>query len=85
MPEHSDKDRDRMPDRDFAYVDSKGDKKLPIDDESHIRNAMARWNQTDFESRQDREDARKRILAAAREHDIDIDPDDKIVKDRHDH
>ncbi len=85
MPEHTDKDRDRMPDRDFAYVDSEGDKKLPIDDESHIRNAMARWNQTDFDSRQDQEEARKRILDAARANGIEIDQDDKIVQDRHDH
>ena len=30
----------------FAYVDKRGEGHLPIHDESHIRNAMARRNQT---------------------------------------
>ncbi len=49
----------------FAYVDSKGRRRLPIHDESHVRNALARFNQTRFEDDGARELARKRLLAAA--------------------
>jgi len=45
---------------------------------------MARWNQTEFESKDKQEEARKKILAAAKRHGIDVDPDDKIVKGTHD-
>ncbi|MBA2570587.1 MAG: hypothetical protein H0V04_05340 [Chloroflexi bacterium] len=45
-----------------------------------MRNAMARWNQTDFESAAAKEKARKKIVAAAKKHDIEIDPDDNVAK-----
>lgn len=80
MPELSAKQRDKLPKGKFAYVDSAGDGHLPIHDESHVRNAMARWNQTDFESKAAKERARKKILAAARKHDVEVDPDDNIAK-----
>lgn len=64
----------------FAYVDSKGGEHLPINDESHVRNAMARWNQTNFESKTAKEEARKKILAAAKRHGIEISADDNILK-----
>lgn len=66
---------------DFAYVDRDGGEHLPIHDASHVRNAISRFNQTDFESKAAKERARKKILAAAKKHDIEIDPDDNI-KDR---
>jgi hypothetical protein len=72
-------DRDDLRKDQFAYVDSKGGEHLPINDESHIRNAMARWNQTDFESKTAKDDARRKILAAARRHGIEIDDDSKIA------
>ena len=80
MPELDAKDREQLDKDEFAYVDSDGGEHLPINDESHIRNAMARWNQTHFESKEKKEDARKKILAAAKRHGIDVDPDDKIAK-----
>ena len=43
--------RRRLQRSSFAYVDSKGEEHLPIHDESHVRNAIARFNQTDFENR----------------------------------
>ena len=82
MPELDAKDREKLDKDEFAYVDSDGGEHLPINDESHIRNAMARWNQTHFESKEKKEEARKKILAAAKRHGIEIDPDDKIAKDR---
>ena len=50
----------------FAYVDSKGRRRLPIHDEAHVRNALARFNQTRFEDDAARERARKRLLTAAK-------------------
>ena len=73
MPELDAADRDRLRKDQFAYVDSDGGEHLPINDESHVRNAMARFNQTDFESRAAKERARKKILAAAERHGIDVD------------
>ena len=54
----------------FAYVDSKGRRRLPIHDEAHVRNALARFNQTRFEDDAARERARKRLLTAAKKHGI---------------
>lgn len=71
--------RDDLEKDDFAYVDSEGGEHLPIHDESHVRNAISRWNQTDFESKAAKERARKKILAAAKRHDIEVDDDDKIM------
>jgi uncharacterized protein DUF6582 len=72
--------RKRVPKEKFAYVDKRGEGHLPIEDESHIRNAMARFNQTKFPSVTVKESARRKILAAARRHEIEISPDDKIRK-----
>ena len=73
-------DRKKLNRRQFAYVDSEGEGHLPINDESHIRNAMARWNQTDFPSKTAREQARRKIVAAARRHKIEISEDDRVAK-----
>jgi hypothetical protein len=71
--------RDDLDRRDFAYVDRDGGEHLPIHDESHVRNAISRWNQTDFESKAAKERARKKILAAAKRHGIEVDEDAKIA------
>ena len=80
MPELDTEHREKLRKDQFAYVDSSGGEHLPINDESHVRNAMARWNQTDFESDTAKEEARKKIVAAAKRHGIEIDADDKIMK-----
>jgi uncharacterized membrane protein len=79
MAELDTKDRDKLRKSQFAYVDSKGGEHLPINDESHIRNAMSRWNQTDFESASKKESARRKIVAAAKKHGIEVNDDDKIA------
>jgi len=79
MPELDASDRDELRKDEFAYVDSDGEGHLPIHDENHIRNAMARWNQTDFESAAKKEDARRKIVAAARRHGIEVDMGDKVA------
>jgi Family of unknown function (DUF6582) len=83
MGDLSEAQRDRLEDTDFAYIDRSGERHLPINDEDHIRNAMARWNQTDFESTTAKEQARKRIVAAAKRHDIEVSDDDKVAKPVH--
>jgi len=58
--------RAKLPDRAFAYVDSSGRRRLPIHDAAHVRNALARFNQTAFEDDQSRERARGRLLNDAK-------------------
>ena len=62
----TEKGRDKLRSNQFAYVDRKGGEHLPIHDESHIRNAMARFNQTEFDSPTAKERARRKIVAAAK-------------------
>ena len=66
MPQLTGKDRSRLPDSAFAYGDSEGDRRLPIHDESHVRNALSRFNQVRFEDAAARERARTRLLNAAK-------------------
>jgi hypothetical protein len=79
MPEMSTRERDKLDKDQFAYVDKDGGEHLPINDEEHVRNAMARWNQTDFESKSAKESARKKIVSAAKKHGIEISDDDKVA------
>ena len=62
--------RARLPGSAFAYVDSRGRRRLPIHDEAHVRNALARFNQVAFEDDAARERARKRLLHAAKKYGI---------------
>jgi class 3 adenylate cyclase len=62
--------RANLPDRAFAYVDSLGRRRLPIHDEAHVRNALARFERVAFESDAARERARKRLLAAAKKYGV---------------
>jgi len=80
MPELETRDREKLRSSRFAYVDSKGGEHLPINDEAHIRNAMARWNQTEFESQAAKERARKEILSAAKRHGIEVSEDSNVAK-----
>jgi hypothetical protein len=72
--------RNRLRKSDFAYVDKEGEGHLPINDEEHARNALARWNQTDFESAAAKESARKKIIRAAEKFGIEVSDDDKVMK-----
>src|SRR5690242_15384010 len=64
----------------FAYVDENGDGHLPLNDESHIRNAIARFNQTSFPSASAKESARRKVHAAAKKHGIELSEDDNVAK-----
>ena len=80
MAELSTRGRERLRKTQFAYIDSDGGEHLPIHDEAHVRNAIARWNQTAFESTAAKERARKRVLSAAKRFKIEVDPDDHVAK-----
>jgi len=60
------KKRARLPDRAFAYIDSRGRRRLPVHDKAHVKNALARFNQVIFETDAAREEARRRLLHAAK-------------------
>jgi len=79
MAELDARDRDKLRRSQYAYVDKDGEGHLPINDESHVRNAMARWNQTDFESPSKKESARRKIVAAAHRHRVEVSKDDKVA------
>jgi class 3 adenylate cyclase len=64
------KARARLPDAAFAYIDSLGRRRLPINDAAHTRNALARFNQTVFEDEAARDRARSRLLKAAKKYGI---------------
>jgi hypothetical protein len=80
MAELTTKQRDKLQKRDFAYVDKQGGEHLPIHDEEHVRNAIARWNQTHFESDEAKQAARKKILRAAEKFGIEVSEQDKVVR-----
>jgi class 3 adenylate cyclase len=58
--------RNRLRDSDFAYVDPSGRRRLPIHDESHVRNALSRFNQVVFADEAARARARTKLLRAAK-------------------
>ncbi|HEY8785183.1 MAG TPA: DUF6582 domain-containing protein [Candidatus Limnocylindria bacterium] len=82
MAELDTKDREKLDKRKFAYVDKEGERHLPINDEAHVRNAMARFNQTDFASTTKRETARKKIVKAAKRRGIKVARADNVAEGR---
>ena len=70
MPQLSATARARLPASAFAYIDARGRRRLPIHDASHVRNALARFDQTAFENDATREKARQRLLVAAKKYGI---------------
>jgi len=80
MAELETRDRNRMRRSTFAYVDKRGEGHLPLNDESHVRNAVSRFNQTEFESQSAKEAARKKILRAAGRYDVEVGKDSNVRK-----
>ena len=83
MAELSTAERNALKDGQFAYVDKKGGRHLPIHDEEHVRNAIQRFGRTHFESNAAKERAAKAILKAAKQHDVEIDDDDDVAQAAH--
>ena len=65
--------RDAMPAREFAFPEQR---KEPLEDASHVRNAIARFNQVKDVTDKERDAAWKRIRAAARKFDVEMDEAD---------
>ncbi len=61
--------REHIADANFAFPK---EKKEPIHDAAHVRNAIARFNQVEGVSEQERDAAWKRIKAAAKKHNVDL-------------
>ncbi len=66
-------ERDRLADREFAFP---AERKEPLTDARHVRNAIARFGQVEGVSDAERDRAWQRILAAARRHGVEVSEDD---------
>jgi class 3 adenylate cyclase len=70
MSQLTERQRAKLPDSAFAHIDGRGRRRLPINDESHVRNALARFNQVVFDDEAARDRARTRLLRAAKRYGI---------------
>jgi hypothetical protein len=61
--------RDSMPARRFAFPK---ERKEPLNDASHVRNAIARFNQVEGVSESERAAAWRRIKAAAKKFGVEV-------------
>ena len=62
--------RESMAAQRFAFPK---ERKEPLNDASHVRNAIARFNQVKGVSDSERDDAWARIKRAAKKYDVDVD------------
>ena len=65
-------ERDDLADSKFAFPRQR---KEPLEDASHVRNAIARFDQVKGVSDDERDEAWKRIQAAAKKFDVDVSED----------
>jgi Family of unknown function (DUF6582) len=72
------KARNALDDSDFAYIDAKGGRHLPIHDAAHVRSALSRFNQTQFDNAADKKTTAKKLIAAAKKFDIDVSEDTAV-------
>ncbi|HEY1920668.1 MAG TPA: DUF6582 domain-containing protein [Streptosporangiaceae bacterium] len=66
-------DRDKLDDQEFAFPD---ERKEPLTDARHVRNAISRFDQVEGVSDTERDKAWKRILAAAKRFDVEVSESD---------
>lgn len=69
MTKLDDKQRDGLKGGQFAFPEQR---KEPLEDASHVRNAIARFNQVKGVTDAERDDAWKRIKAAAKKYDVEV-------------
>jgi hypothetical protein len=62
-------DKDKLADQDFAFPK---ERKEPLTDARHVRNAIARFDQVEGVSDAERDRAWQRILDAAKRHDVEV-------------
>ena len=73
MSKTTEDSREHMADEKFAFPK---ERKEPIHDAAHVRNAIARFNQVKNVTDAERDAAWKRIRAAAKKHDVELNEDD---------
>jgi hypothetical protein len=66
-------EENRMPESEFAFPE---ERKEPLNDAAHVRNAIARFDQVEGVSDAERDRAWTRIRSAARRFDVDVSADD---------
>lgn len=69
MSELSEKQRDNLDEDKFAFPKQR---KEPLNDADHVRNAIARFDQVEGVSDDERDEAWKRIKKAAEKYDVEI-------------
>ena len=69
MSELNEKQRDELDEDKFAFPEQR---KEPLEDASHVRNAIARFNQVEGVSDDDRDAAWKRIKKAAKKYGVEV-------------
>src|SRR6201987_5077178 len=62
-------EQDRRPENEFAFP---RERKEPLTDARHVRNAIARFDQVEGVTDAERDEAWQRILAAAKRYDVDV-------------
>lgn len=72
MSELSEQKRDKLDDDKFAFPEQR---KEPLEDASHVRNAIARFNQVEGVSDDERDAAWRRIKKAAKKYDVEMNED----------
>ncbi len=73
MSKLSDKDREKLPDSEYAFPK---ERKEPLSDARHVRDAIARFDQVEGVTNKERDEAWKRIVQAAHKFDIDLQEQD---------
>ena len=66
-------EKDKLAGKEFAFPE---ERKEPLTDAKHVRNAIARFNQVEGVSDAERDKAWKRILAAAKRFDVEVSESD---------
>jgi len=66
-------EKDKLADKEFAFPE---ERKEPLTDAKHVRNAIARFDQVEGVSDAERDKAWKRILAAAKRFDVEVSESD---------
>ncbi len=69
MADLSSKDRDKLPESAFAFPK---ERKEPLVDARHVREAIARFDQVENVSNKERDEAWKRIQQAAKKFDVEL-------------
>jgi hypothetical protein len=78
----STRDREELPDSAYAFP---GKRKEPLTDASHVRNALARFDQVEGVTDKEREQAFANIRKAAKHFDVEVAEDDWRQLGKHPH